>query len=230
MQMLLYQLTSDGNMNFEHISEKIPFFENNVLQESFFEERASPRIFKTHLMHMAIPKGPCRYIYVTRDGRDVAVSYYHFYCSHLGCKEPFHRFFERFLSGRVQYGSWFSHVAKWRKRQGKDQILFVHYEDLLRDLLGTSRKIALFLGLLFDDSVARRISERCTFGYMKDHESQFDFTTEVKLLGKAKKDAFIRSGRAGGWASTLNSAQTAAFNAKFEEYCLRSLEPIKESP
>jgi hypothetical protein len=75
MQMILYQLTTDGDMGFPHIYEYCPWFERSSRSGLAFEARPSPRLFKSHLPYKQVPKGPCKYIYIARDGRDVAVSY-----------------------------------------------------------------------------------------------------------------------------------------------------------
>src|SRR5262249_61834635 len=75
MQMILYQLTSDGNMDLPHIAEYCPWVERSVRSARRFYTRPSARIFKSHLPYAQIPKGPGKYIYVARDGKDVAVYY-----------------------------------------------------------------------------------------------------------------------------------------------------------
>ena len=98
-QMILYQLTTDGRMDFAHITQVCPWFERALKAGRDLDALPAPRVFKSHLTYRRIPKGPCRYIYVARDGKDVAVSYYHFYRSHMGYKGTFEEFFERFLTG-----------------------------------------------------------------------------------------------------------------------------------
>src|SRR5262249_13623462 len=110
MQMILYQLTTDGSMEIPHIAQHSPWFERSPDSEQGYEERAAPRIFKSHLPFEQVPKGPGRYIYVARDGRDVAVSYFNFYRSHNGYTGTFAEFFELFLRGQVMFGSWGQHV------------------------------------------------------------------------------------------------------------------------
>lgn len=45
MQMILYQLTTDGGMDFEHISEPCPYFERAIANRRDLEALPSPRIF-----------------------------------------------------------------------------------------------------------------------------------------------------------------------------------------
>jgi peroxiredoxin len=127
MQMILYQLTSDGNMEIPHIAEHCPWFERSARSAEDLEKRKPPRIFKSHLSFGDIPKGPGRYIYVARDGRDVAVSYYNLYRNYNGYKGTFAEFFEEFMKGKVIYGSWFKHVKGWWKHRNDLNVLWLSY-------------------------------------------------------------------------------------------------------
>ena len=218
MQMILYQLTTDGNMDFPHIYEYCPWFERSSRSGLGFEARPSPRLFKSHLPYKKIPKGPCKYIYVARDGRDVAVSYYHLYRSHSGFEGTFTEFFNRYLRGKVEFGSWFEHVQGWWRHRNDPNVLFLRYEDLLDDLEGGLRKIIAFCG--FDIAPERwpTILERCGFGFMKQHESQFDPSTGALWEQGVKGNAFLRTGRAGDWRSQLSLEQAARFDSAFRKH------------
>lgn len=71
--------------------------------EKMFESFPSPRVFKSHLRYQLIPKAtdktrkPC-YIYVMRNPKDTAVSYYHFIPA---IKDPssWETFFDQFIKG-----------------------------------------------------------------------------------------------------------------------------------
>jgi hypothetical protein len=98
MQMILYQLATGGSLDFEHIYQVCPYFEAALGTTSGFANVPEPRTFKSHLSYHDIPKG-CKYIYVARNGKDVAVSYFHFSKTHLGFRGSFDEFFERFVRG-----------------------------------------------------------------------------------------------------------------------------------
>src|SRR5262249_53032518 len=112
MQMILYQLATDGELDFDHIYQVCPYFEVSRGRSDGFAGAPEPRTFKSHLAYRDIPKG-CKYIYVARDGRDVAVSYFHFSRTHLGFRGTFDEFFDLFLQGKVEPASWFEHVKGW---------------------------------------------------------------------------------------------------------------------
>ena len=201
MQMILYQLASGGNMDFTHICQVAPWFERvisfHVMTGQDIEAMPSPRIFKTHLTYQWIPKGQCKYIYVVRNGKDVAVSYYHFYRSHLGFKGDFSEFFDHFIQGQVQFGSWFDHVSGWWEHRDRLNILFLDYETLVRDLESCLDQIIQFCGFQVNPNQLSDIMEKCSFSFMKQHENKFDHLTAMIWEKGYKQNTFIRKGETG---------------------------------
>ena len=60
-------------------------------------------------------KSPAKYIYVMRNPKDTAVSFFHHTRAipHYGYDGDWDDFFERFMSSNVDHGSWFDHVLQW---------------------------------------------------------------------------------------------------------------------
>ncbi|MBN1239575.1 MAG: sulfotransferase domain-containing protein [Gammaproteobacteria bacterium] len=218
MQMILYQLTTGGSDDFTHIAEVCPWFERAAARGDNLERLPPVRIIKSHLPYSRIPKGPCRYIYVTRSGEDVAASYWRLYRSHLGYKGDFDAFFERFLKGRVQYGSWFEHVAGWLEQAGRRNVLHLRYEDLLRDLDGCIARIADFCGIDVDPARLPMVREKCSLAYMKRHEDKFDHATELLWEKGLLRRAFIGRGRAGEAAGMLSAEQRRRFERNLDSH------------
>jgi Sulfotransferase domain len=217
MQMILYQLTTDGNMDFPHIYEYCPWFEQSSRSAGGFEGRPSPRLFKSHLTYRQIPKGPCKYIYVARDGKDAAVSYFHLYKSLNGYEGRFAEFFDLFLGGKLDGVSWFAHVKGWWRHRHDPNVLFLRYEDLLADLEGCLRKIIAFGGFDIPPERLPTILERCSFAFMKQHESQFDPLTGQLWEQGAQPNAFLRQGRSGEGQERLSPRQAARFERVFQQ-------------
>lgn len=214
MQFLVYLLATDGSMDFQHISQVTPWWERalawgNATADDF-ARRPGPRIFKSHLPYAWLPRrGRC--IYMVRNGRDVAVSYYHLYCSHLGFQGSFSLFFQRFLRGELQYGSWFKHVAGWKRQRDNPRVLILAYEDLQRalpDCLGT---LSAFLGLRPSDAKCADVLSRGSFAFMKAHEDKFDHIGELRLQRGLTEHAFLRRGKSGEGGKYLTAAQHARF-------------------
>jgi hypothetical protein len=217
MQMILYQLTTDGEISFPHIAEFCPWFEKLVRSARGFELRPSPRLFKSHLSYPKIPKGECKYIYVARDGKDVALSYYHLYCRYNGYEGTFDEFFERFLKGKVAFGSWFKHVKGWWLHRHDPNVLFLTYEELTRDIESCIRKIADFCDWELSPEKLARVRECSRFEFMKQHESRFDPALETLWEQGVKLKSFLRNGRVGDGATTLSDEQKTRFEQVYAD-------------
>ncbi len=229
LQMILYQLTTDGSMEFEHIAEVIPFFERSLSNGRSLSRLPSPRIFKSHLDYPRLSRWPGRYIYIARDGRDVLISYYYFSRSQLGFRGTFENFFDLFMAGRVECGSWFKHVSVWKAHANDPKVLFLTYEDLHSEFELCLRRIAAFCGLEIRPARVPDILERCSFAFMKRHESKFDHINEVFWENGWRCGDFIREGKTGSWREHLTRAHSAAFDAESRRYGL-SLVPQALGP
>ena len=78
MQMMVYQLTTDGNMDFNHIYDVSPWTDNDAFLDLPPRELPSPRIIKSHRVYKKIDKDTKgKFIVVIRNVDDVAVSQFH---------------------------------------------------------------------------------------------------------------------------------------------------------
>lgn len=74
-------------------------------------------------------------IYVLRNPKDQAVSYYHFHqtAKYLGGeKRDWDEFLQLYLKGHLVYGSWFEHVKGWIQlaQTRPDKVMVISYEEL----------------------------------------------------------------------------------------------------
>ncbi len=208
LQMMLYQLTTDGSMEFSHISEVIPSFERLPASGKDLEAMSPPRIFKSHLSYKRIPKGPCRYIYCCRDGRDVAVSCFHYFRAQRRFGGEFEEFFERFMRGKLLgCASWPKHVAGWWAHRQDPNVLFLWYEEAVADLEGVLRRIADFCCLEIDEARFPELVERCSFAFMRQHERQFDPASEALRETGMAPGKFLRKGNSGEGKELLDADQ-----------------------
>ncbi len=209
MQMIMYQLTTDGNMNFKHIEQKVPFWEELELEEIVPSLNSVPRIFKTHLQYKYVPKYDCKYIYIVRDYRDVAVSYYYHQWNFARYRDSFDRFlYDVFLNGNGAFQTnWFQHVNDWYLNGKNLNILYLKYEDMKKDLPGVIRQIIKFCGFHIDEAKFERVIERSSFAYMKQHEEKFNYSMSILLKMGLASEGFIRKGQVGGWREYFNEEQ-----------------------
>lgn len=214
LQYLLHVLIHGRDTGFTHIAQVSPWYERSLARgyarAENFARLAGPRVFKSHLPYAWLPKG-ARYVYAVRDGRDVAVSYHQLYLSHLGSRDDFDVFFERFMRGRLQYGSWFDHVAAWQREAHRPAVHVVHYEQLSADLPRALKGLSAFLGLPRSEEELAEVARRCSFAAMRAEEHRFDHATAPEQGGRSGSGAFVREGRIGGYARVLSPAQRARF-------------------
>ena len=228
LQMVLYQMTTDGNMDFEHITQPIPYFERALAQGRNLNKLPSPRIFKTHFRYRKLPKGPYKRIYIARNGKDVLVSCYYFFRAHSPFKGSFDEFFQKFMAGTVPTGSWFRHVSEWSAHAADSNVLFLRYEDLANDFRRTVGRIAAFLELPLSEEKYASVAERCSFQFMKKYEDKFGFLQEVMLENGFTGEGFIRQGKTGTGKEYMSPAQEAFFDQAASVVIMPA--PLSEAP
>ncbi len=217
VQMILYQLTSDGTVAIPHINTVIPNLEGSFMAEyRNLDRMKSSRIFNTHFNYQSIFKGRGRYIYILRDSMDVALSYYYHYRAYKRFKGSLEDFITLFLAGKVAYGLWSDHIQGWLENKDKLNVLILTYESLSADLDRSIRKIAKFCEIEVDENAFPRILHRCGFFFMKNHQNKFDlYHGKLHNLGLVSDRNFIRKGKVGEGASELDSEMREAFAGSF---------------
>jgi Sulfotransferase domain len=220
MQMIVYQICSGGDRSFEHISQVAPMFEQSLAHASVGNgapRNLQRRLIKTHATYSKIPKGLCRYIYVLRNGEDVAWSLFHFRRTYGGESKTYAAFLDQFLKDQSREGSWHSHVSTWWNHRNTLNVLFVRYEDLVDDLAGSIKRIAEFCDITVDDANLPRILEACSFQYMKQHEEKFDPMALVLLEKYRQRSEFLRIGRSGTGREAMSEAHREIFRERFRD-------------
>jgi len=88
-------------------------------------------------------------IYMYRDGRDVAVSYYNLSVTAYGYSGTFEEFIGSMLKGDplVTYGSWQDHVTGWLEASKKQNVLYVKYEMLCSDTINILEQVVEFMNI-----------------------------------------------------------------------------------
>lgn len=211
MQMLLYQLTTDGNMDFNHIYDVSPWIRNAALNGIPPLELPSPRIIKTHDPYSIVPattKG--RFIFVTRNPQDCIVSNWYQEINYRTTDLSLADYAERKLN---EQPNWFEFTRDWLTNSKHLPMLCLRYEDLLSDYAGCVAKISGFLKTDFSPETISRAYERTRFDYMKQHEDKFGNRPEQ---AERIYNQFIRQGKTGEGMRLLPAHTAAKYQSLYE--------------
>ncbi|KAM9305386.1 uncharacterized protein PAF06_013934 [Gastrophryne carolinensis] len=182
----------------------------------------SPRLVKTHLPYQLVPKSfweqDCKAIYVARNAKDIAVSYYFFDLMNKCQPDPgtWEEYLEKFQKGEVPWGSWYDHVIDWWSAKDKHKILYMFYEDMKEDPKLEIRKIIHFLGKTLSEEALERICQHTSFNAMKENPMA-NYTSVPKAILDQDLSPFMRKGEVGDWMNHFTESQNKHFNAEYEE-------------
>lgn len=149
-------------------------------------------------------------VYLVRDGRDVAVSYFHHHQKMGTFAGSLDEFSARFIEGRVDnFGPWHRHVelACERRQAQPGRFCLVRYEDVLRAADTAVGEVLHFLGVEVDTSLVSEAVAACSIGRMRDKERRSSF-----LDGRGDPSRpLVREGRAGSWRNHLSQESAEQF-------------------
>lgn len=194
--------------------------------DSHPESPRGMRCFYTHWQnrdHMQGING--KIIVMTRNVFDTCVSFYKHKVDKLVLYDfadgTFDQFFEHFIAGDVDFGSYFEHLASWWPRRNDPQVLFVQYEEAIRDPAAHLQKMAAFLGLKLTDEELTHVVESTSFAAMKKKETQDLLPWILTKLG-CLKGSHISKGGVHCGKGHLSDSQRQRLIAKYD----RILKPL----
>lgn len=203
------------------------------------ERQRNRRFIKTHLPLDGFPFDlRLKYIHVGRDARDVFMSFWNHYRAltnetmqltnlipgRVGgpippCPEDVHELWRNWITrGWFEWETegypWWSNlhnVQSWWDYRHLENILFVHYSDLLADLEGEIRRIARFLEIEVRDAAWPLIVRNCSFAEMKAKGEWFAPQGGVPFKGGAQ--SFFHKGTNGRWREMLSPKELLLYDA-----------------
>jgi Sulfotransferase domain len=221
--------------NLIHQDEPVTFsnIESRIPEIYFNPDRAlralpRPRMLKSHECFQ--PQYP-HVIYIVRDPRDVAISFYHHNVKAGNIPDDYSMasFVPRFIAGEFdrKFGSWRDNVLSWLSVRGDSPNLIVlRYEDMKGDTAGALRQVAEFL-------------QRCSFRKLDSSSEALQRAVELSspermrelekkeaadwvLTKKTRRDKpFVRTAKAGGWKSQLAPESVEAIESAWGDLMRR---------
>jgi len=231
LQQMVHTLRTRGDMDFDDISRVVPRIETAGALDIDLdaEQRACPRVFKSHLSWGRIPKGG-RYLVSFRDPRDALVSMYRFMEGWF--LEPgvvpideFAReaWMERGAGVDPERDSYWGHLASWWEQRERDDVLLLSYEGMRAAPEQTIRRVAAFCGIALDDELLALTLEHSSLAFMLQHKDRFDdrmtreLSERVAGLPPGSDSAKVREGRVGAHREELSAELCAEIDAVWRE-------------
>lgn len=197
---LVYQ---EDSITFANVEQRMPSIYDATDRE--MQRAPRPRYIKSHE-----PFHP-RYqnvIYIVRDPRDVAVSYYHFALKMGKISADFRieNFIKDLIADHVQNpcGTWPDHVMGWlAMERSRRKFLLLRYEDLIEDTASELSKVAAFLGLAANAERIDRAIQLSTADRMRRLEKKEWKKWNVTKRSR-KEIPFIRAAKTKQWSEALS--------------------------
>ena len=227
-RFLLGNLISQKDpVTFSNIESRIPEIYFNP--DRALRELSRPRMLKSHECFQ--PQYP-HVIYIVRDPRDVAISFYHHNvkAGNIPDDYPMTSFVPRFIAGEFdrKFGSWRDNVLSWISvRSDSPNFMLLRYEEMKRDTAGALLQVVEFL-------------ERCSFRKIDSGgealQKAIELSSPERMRALEKQEAgkwvltkstrsdkpFVRTAKAGGWKSLLAPESVAMIESVWGEL-MRSL-------
>uniref|UniRef100_A0A8C7T3L9 Sulfotransferase n=1 Tax=Oncorhynchus mykiss TaxID=8022 RepID=A0A8C7T3L9_ONCMY len=190
-----------GQTTHEHqrpIFEKVPFLELLIPLyppgvEVLDNLTTSPRLIKTHLPVQLLPK-----------------SFWE-----KNCRIDWNNYLQRFMDGKMVFGSWYDHVTGWwERKQTHSKILYLFYEDMVEDTGRELDRLCSFLGLSPSAEEKERVKGGVQFDNMKKN-SMANYSTNPVM--DFKISPFMRKGKVGDWKNHFTVAQSEQFDEDYKK-------------
>ena len=242
MQNIVRQLVFPGNPK-PPVSAVSPWLDrqNPDIAETAarLDAQEHRRFIKCHLPLDALPYFPqVRYVVVARDPRDVFMSFWNHYSELsdgyferlaagpvVGPTPPryddIHRLWADWISrgwfaweseGWPHFGNLY-HTATWWRFRHLENILLVHFADLLADLPGEIARVAAHLGIELTDAWRDAIARAVTFDAIREDAAAAAPMPEdgARFVWKNGLDTFFFKGTNGRWRGVLTADELAMY-------------------
>lgn len=231
-QQIVGQILFDGREDIS-IHDISPWLDLRIMPPEAIQavrDQTHRRVIKTHLPLDALTFSPkAKYLYIGRDGRDVAFSLYNHHANAnqlwydllndtpgrvgppIDRPDPdVRRYFRTWLQNDGQpFWSYWDNLSSWWAARDLPNVKLLHFGRLKADLEGEMRAIAAFLDVDIPEHRWPAILEHCSFDWMKTHAEQVTPLGGAIFEGGA--GVFINRGVNGRWKDALTPEDSADY-------------------
>ncbi|XP_046810895.1 luciferin sulfotransferase-like [Lucilia cuprina] len=198
-------------MHFFRFNGVVPNVPHDTIKEA--NNLKSPRLLKSHLPAMLLPqqiwtKKP-KVIYVFRNPKDAAVSYFHHWRGMVGYKGSKEDFVQSYIDGHVNFNPFWPHVLDFWQMRSSSHVLFTSYERMKGNLSEVIKEVCQFLNKEITPAQLSSLVEHLSFDNMKNnpacnHIKEFE-SMKAATGRKVDEFRFVRRGIVGSHKDELAS-------------------------
>ncbi|XP_020290948.1 sulfotransferase 1C4-like [Pseudomyrmex gracilis] len=180
----------------------------------------SPRFIKSHFPFSLLPDiidVGCKVVYVARNPKDVAVSWYHLNRSMKtqGFTGDFAMFWSYFKNDLTPWSPYWAHLKEAWALKDHPNFLFLFYEDMTRDFRKIIKQVATFLGKTYTDEQIDKVADYLNIENFKNNPMVNQ--NDLKACGIMQAQNFVRKGGSGGWKEHFTKELNEEANKWIEE-------------
>ncbi|CAG9801242.1 unnamed protein product [Chironomus riparius] len=233
----------NNNLDYEtalnvKLNARFPFLEFNGIHSGFdfdsFEQCKNmprPRHIKSHLPLFLLPDqlwsvNP-KIIYVIRNPKDTAVSWYHHHRYMLEYKGTKNDLIKAFASDLAFNSPMNGHVLDFWNIRNQSNVLFLFFEDMKRNLNQEVKKMMKFLDKNYSQDQINKLCQHLSFESIKSNK-MVNKDDEIKEMmdsvGRTFKQdefSFIRQGKVGAYENELSADEIKMLNKYAEDSTLK---------
>ncbi|KAI8036605.1 sulfotransferase 1E1-like [Drosophila gunungcola] len=226
--LLLNQIDLNGARNSD-LLQRSPFLEESGLHPVALDSiatcdkiQSNPRLIKSHLPAQLLPQEiwtqDRKVIYVARNPRDVVVSTFHYFTGLKISNCSLDDFVDYFIADKVVFTTYWTHVIDFYRMRNEENVFFVTYEEMKRDLENVVRRLSRFLGCQqLSDSEMEKLVNHLSFKNMKG--SNFvNYTALQEYTNLNDNFQFMRRGIVGSYKDELSSDSQNKINKWTESF------------
>ena len=194
-------LHPDTPPDLESIEYMVP--ESYLNTNRALERAPRPRVIKSH---DAFRPEFRRVVYIVRDPRDVAVSYYNYAkkMRWVNDSATYDDVMPRYLDGKMDaFGSWGENIGSWLgAREGTRDFRLIRYEDMLENTQEALDRISRFMRFDASEEDVRMAVERSSVERLRAMEKEQGARWKMTRYGDHNR-SFFRRATAGAWREEL---------------------------
>jgi len=204
----------------EGLSEEAKVLRNHLKnggQINLANNLTGRRVIKSHLSFDFLPEKmleKCKVIYVARDPKDVAVSWFHHHHNLHGYGLSFSEFVVDFMKGLTVYGSYPAHLKSAWARKDHPNLKIFWYEDMKKDFRIIADDLTKFLDHPLSQAKVEELCKHVSFDSMRNNPST-NPTGRKKQTEENK--SFFRKGTVGDWKNHFSEEEETTFKAWIKE-------------